>query len=83
MFCRIYYVNLANSIDQKLGSINQSSYRLFFCKISNSAQAHLTCTVLCFALSIKGKTLAMFYVAPYAVCVNLLGDQEVVAFTHT
>ena len=34
---------------------------VFFCRISNSAQARMTCKVLCFALSIKGKTLATFY----------------------
>ena len=33
----------------------------FFCRISNSAQAHLMCRVLCFVLSIKGKTLATFW----------------------
>ena len=32
----------------------------FFCRISNSAQAYMTCRVLCFALSIKGKTLITF-----------------------
>ena len=32
----------------------------FFYRISNSAQARLTCRFLCFVLSIKGKTLAMF-----------------------
>ena len=32
----------------------------FFCRFSNSAQTHLTCRVLCFALSIKRKTLATF-----------------------
>ena len=32
----------------------------FSTKISNSAQARLTCRVLCFALNIKGKTLATF-----------------------
>ena len=32
----------------------------FFVEISNSAQARLKCRVLCFALSIKGKTLATF-----------------------
>ena len=33
---------------------------VFFCRISNSAQAHMTCMVLYFASSIKGKTLATF-----------------------
>ena len=30
----------------------------------------MTCRVLCFVLSIKGKTLATFLVVHYAVCVN-------------
>ena len=51
---RIYYVNLS-------GSINRSSCRFFFsAEISNSTQDRLTCRVLCFVLSIKGKTLTMF-----------------------
>ena len=33
----------------------------FSVDFSNSAQAHMTCRVLCFALSIKGKTLTTFY----------------------
>ena len=45
---------------------------VFSVEFSNSTQACLTCRVLCFVLSIKGKTLATFLVAPYAVCVNLL-----------
>ena len=30
--CRIYYINLPHSIDRKLGSIDRSSCRLFFCR---------------------------------------------------
>ena len=63
--CRIYYVNL-------LGSIDRSLCKLFFADFSNSAQALLTCRVLCFVLNIKGKTLAMFYIDSCAMCVNLL-----------
>ena len=33
---------------------------VFFCRISNSTQARLTCRVLCFVLRIQGKTLATF-----------------------
>ena len=32
----------------------------------------MTCRVLCFAPSIKEKTLPTFWAAPFAVCVNLL-----------
>ena len=39
------------------------------------------CKVLCFALSIKGKTLATFLCIVYIVYVNLLWDLEVFAFT--
>ena len=34
---------------------------VFLQNFPTQAQAHMTCRVLCFALSIKGKTLAMFY----------------------
>ena len=61
MYCRIYCVNLESLINRKLDSIDWSSCRLFFCRISNLAQVHLMCMVLCFALSIKGKTLTIFY----------------------
>ena len=66
MYCRIYYVNLQGSISQKLDSIDRSSWRLFFYRISNLAQARMTCRVLCFALSIRGKNLATFYC--YCLC---------------
>ena len=46
---------------KKKNSIDRSSCRLFFCRISNLTQVHMTCRVLCFALSIKGKNLAMFF----------------------
>ena len=59
--CRIYCVNLPSLIDQELDSIDRKSCRLFFCRISNLTQVHMTCRVLCFALSIKGKNLAMFF----------------------
>ena len=62
MYCRIYCVNLPGLIDRELNLIDQSSYRFFFAaEFFNSAQARLTCRVLCFALSIKRKTLVMFY----------------------
>ena len=44
----------------------------FSVEFSNLAQAHITCRVLCFVLSITGKTLATFLVVHYAVYVNLL-----------
>ena len=34
---------------------------VFLQNFPTQAQAHMMCRVLCFALSIKGKTLAMFY----------------------
>ena len=59
--CRIYCVNLlARSIENQTQSI-ESRADCFFCRIPNLAQAHLTCRVLCFVLSIKGKTLTMFW----------------------
>ena len=38
----------------------EASAECFSAEFSNSAQAHMTCRVLCFALSVKGKALAMF-----------------------
>ena len=41
--------------------IDRSLCKFFFSvEFSNSAQAHMTCRVLCFASSIKGKTLVVF-----------------------
>ena len=39
----------------------ESRANFFFYRISNSAQARMMCRILCFALNIKGKTLATFY----------------------
>ena len=50
----------ARSIENQTRSI-EARADCFSADFSNSAQAHITCRVLCFALSIKGKTLAMFY----------------------
>ena len=45
---------------------------LIFCRISNSAQAYMTCRVKCFTLSIKGKTLATFKNSLESCVLNLL-----------
>ena len=67
---------LCNSVwlDRSRIRLNQLKlgHNVFLQNSSNSAQARLTCRVLCFVLSKKGKTLAMFLVVHYAVCVNLL-----------
>ena len=44
----------------KVLSIKSEIFKLFFAKFSNSTQACMMCRVLCFALNIKGKTLATF-----------------------
>ena len=50
-------------LDRSKIRLDQSKLvQIFFStKFSNSAQARITCKVLCFTLNIKGKTLAMFY----------------------
>ena len=61
----------------KFAWFNQSRIRLdrstyaycFSVEFSNSAQARLTYRVLCFALSIKGKTLATFLELLLMLCV--------------
>ena len=59
--CRIYCVNLPSSIDWELDWLIETRADNFSVEFSNSAQARLTCRVLCFALGIKGKTLAIFW----------------------
>ena len=66
MYWKIYCVNLPGSIDWELDSMDRSLCRFFFYRIFNSAQAHMMCWVLCFALSIEGKTLATFWC--YCLC---------------
>ena len=60
--CRIYYVNLHGLIDRSKIRLDRSKLvQIVFLQIfSNSAQARLTCRVLCFVLNIKGETLATF-----------------------
>ena len=58
---------------------------VFFClQISNSTQAHMSCRVLCFALSIKGKTLATFrkVVVLCSVCESLMRSRGVFLDTY-
>ena len=43
----------------KARSIENRGSGIFY-RISKSAQAYMTCRVMCFTPSIKGKTLAMF-----------------------
>ena len=74
MYYRIYYVNLlARSIKARADC--------FSAKFSNLAQARLTCKVLCFALSIKRKTLATFFsccsCCLYYVCESLMRSRGV------
>ena len=59
--CRKLLINFykARSIKNQSQSIKARA-DCFSTEFSNSAQAHMTCRFLCFALSIKGKTLAMF-----------------------
>ena len=60
--CRIYWTKFAR-LDQlkiRLDRSIEPHANCFFYRISNSAQAHMTCRVLCFASSIKEKTLATF-----------------------
>ena len=50
---------------------------VFSVEFSNSAQARLTCRILCLALSIKGKTLPRFGVALYVGCESLMRSRGV------
>ena len=56
---------------------------VFLQNFSNSTQAHLTCRVLCFALSIKGKTLATSWgYSLCCVCESLVRSRGVCLHTH-
>ena len=57
--------------------------KCFSADFSNSAQTHMTCRVLCFALSIKGKTLTTFWCwCLCCVCESLLRSRGVCLHTH-
>ena len=82
-YYRIYYVNLPGSIDRELDSIDRSSWDCFSAEFSNSAQTRLTCRVLYFSLSIKGKTLATVYCGGlYCVCESLVRSKGVCLHIH-
>ena len=87
-----FYVKLELSVLQdllcKFARLDWSKIRLDWLKLvqiffflhnfSNSAQACLTCRVLCFDLSIKGKTLTTFYsYCLYCVCESLMRSRGV------
>ena len=58
---RIYWTKFAKLDRLKIRLDWSNLVQIFFsCRIFNSAQAHMTCRVLCFASSIKGKTLNTF-----------------------
>ena len=59
--CKIY-ISKSARIDQLKIRLDWSNLMqiVFSAEFSNSAQAYMTCKVLCFASSIKGKTLATF-----------------------
>ena len=82
-YCRIHCAFRSGSIDRELNSIDRKLCRLFFfCRISNSAQARVTYRVLCFVLSIKGKTLAMFWKCSICcVCESFVKSRD--TFLHT
>ena len=75
-FCKAWSIeNLTQSIKTRADC--------FFCRISNSAQAHMTCRVLCFASSIRGKTLATFWrLLICCVCESLVRSRDVYFHTH-
>ena len=75
MIAEIIGQNLQGSIDRKLDSINRNLCRFFFFflgRISNSAQARLTCRVLCFTPIIKGKNPNYVSMAFESYVLNLL-----------
>ena len=61
----------------------EASAKCFSAKFSNSAQAYMTCRVLCFVLSIKGKTLTtLLGCCLCSVCESLVRFRNVCLHTH-
>ena len=82
--CRKLLFNFckARSIENQTRS-TETCANCFFCSISNSAQAHMTCRVLYFALSIKGKTLSTFQrLLICCVCESLMRSRGIYLYTH-
>ena len=75
-FCKAWLIeNSTRSIEAHV--------ECFSTDFSNLAQAHMTCRVLCFTLSIKGKTLATFSgCCLCCVCESLVRYRGVCRHTH-
>ena len=85
--CRNYWTKSAR-LDRSKIRFNQSKlvqifFFFFLGRISNSAQARLTCRVLCFTPIIKGKNPNYVSMAFESYVLNLLWDLEVFTFIHT
>ena len=77
-------LNLQGSIDWKLDLINRTSCKLIFLQnFPTQPKPSLTCRVLCFTLSIKGKTLGTFWKSLMCCVLNFLWDLEVFIFIQT
>ena len=79
------YCSLSARLDWSKIRLDSIEVRVdyFSAKFSNSAQAHMTCKVLCFALSIKGKTLATFSgCCLCCVCESLIRSRGICLHTH-
>ena len=83
MYCRIYCENLLGSINRELNLIDRSLCKLFFCRIFQLSPSRLTCRILCFVLSIKGKTLTTFLCCCFC-CVyeSLVRSRDVCLHTY-
>ena len=82
--CRIYWTKFTR-LDRSEIRLDRSNLVqiVFFYRISNSAQAHMMCRVLCFALRIKGKTLTTFYrLLICCVCEPFVRSRGVYLHTH-
>ena len=82
--CRKLLFNFckARSIENQTQSIEDRT-DCFSAEFSNSAQAHMTCRVLCFASSIKRETLATFQrLLICCVCESLVRSRGVYLHTH-
>ena len=83
-FCRKLLFNFCKArLIENQTQLIEARVDCFSAEFSNSTQAHMTCRVLCFASSIKGKTLAMFQqLLICCVCESLVRSRGVYLHTH-
>ena len=82
--CRIYWTKSTRLDRLKIRLVRLNLVQIFFLQnFPTQPKPDMTCRVLYFTPSIKGKTLAMFCRLLICCVLNLLWDLEVFTFIHT